>query len=290
MRAVAIDIGGTSIKAGLFIDNKLCKKKEIDTEALKGGEHIFNKVCELINSYNNFDCIGISSAGQINSDEGYVIFANENIPNYTGLQYKKRLEDLYKVAVSVENDVNAAALGEAHFGAATREQDFLCLTYGTGIGGAIVINHNIFHGLNYSAGEFGALITHGNDHKATWNYFEGAYEKYASTTALVNSALLLNAEYDNGKIILENINKQEVLDVFNNWIDEIVIGLVSLTHLFNPSCIILGGGIMANKLVIESINDKIYERLMPNYRKVVIKTAKLGNAAGLYGAVSPFIL
>lgn len=99
MKIVAIDIGGTSIKAGYFIDGQLTSEQEIETGASFGGEHIFKKVCKMIDMYEVFDYIGISTAGQVNSKEGFIIFANENIPDYSGLQFKKRLESLYQVEI-----------------------------------------------------------------------------------------------------------------------------------------------------------------------------------------------
>lgn len=289
MKIVSIDIGGTSIKAGIFVDGTLESYEEIDTNALLGGEHIFQIVCQFVDKCLNFDYIGISTAGQVHSKEGYIVYANENIPNYTGLQFKKRLESTYKVEVFVENDVNAAALGEAYFGAGMEYNDFLCLTYGTGIGGAIVFDRKINHGASYSAGEFGALIVHGKEHQKAWNYFDGAYEKYASTSALMRKAEILNPKYKNGRILFEDIDTTEVKSLVDDWIEEIILGLVSLIHIFNPSCIILGGGIMGRKMIVDQINLLIYERIMPNYRTVKIKNTVLGNQAGLYGAIVPIL-
>lgn len=289
MKIAAIDIGGTSIKAGLFVNGQLTRQQEIDTNAFLGGKSIFQKVCQLIDSYEELNYIGISTAGQVNAEEGYLIFANENIPEYTGMQLKKRLESIYQIEVFVENDVNAAALGEAYFGAGIEAKDFLCLTYGTGIGGAIVMNKEIYHGDSFSAGEFGALIVHGKEHQNTWGYFDGCYEKYASTTALMKKAKQLDPKYTNGRILFEDMEVPEVKELIYDWIEEIVLGLVSLIHIFNPSHIILGGGIMARAMILDRINLLIYERIMPNYRSVIIKNTILGNQAGLYGAIVPIL-
>ena len=289
MKIVSLDIGGTAIKYGIFFDGKISNINETDTNAKLGGENLFNTVCKIINTFDDFDYIAISTAGQVNPLEGYIIYANENIPNYTGVQLKKRLEEIYKVPVFVENDVNAMALGEGYFGAGKDEKDFLCLTYGTGIGGAIVVNREIYYGNSFSAGEFGSIITHGDVRKEKWGYFDGSYEKYASVTALVQKAAELNSSYKNGRILFESIEKDGVKPLINDWIDEVLLGLVTLIHLFNPSCIILGGGIMAQPYVIERIQGQIYDRIMPNYRNVNIKNAQLSNEAGMYGAVTKVI-
>ena len=128
MRILVFDIGGTSIKYGCCIDGKLEETFEIPTEAHLGGRHILNKVISLIEQEENYDAIGISTAGQVNAAEGYIIYANSNIPDYTGIRIRGELEEKFHVPVAVENDVNAAALGEAVCGAGRDHPNFLCLT------------------------------------------------------------------------------------------------------------------------------------------------------------------
>lgn len=114
----------------------------------------------ILRDFSGFGRIGISTAGQVNPETGCIVYANENLPAYTGCNVKKFFEDRFGVPTAVENDVNAAAIGEAAFGAGQGFSDFLCLTYGTGIGGAIVLNGSVYRGATCSAGEFGHLVTH----------------------------------------------------------------------------------------------------------------------------------
>ena len=163
MKILVFDIGGTAIKYGICKNGHLEETKEYPTEAFRGGTHILNTICRLSEQYLPFDAIGISTAGQVNPDEGSIIYANSNIPDYTGTQFKKILQKLFHVPVAVENDVNSAALGEAVFGAGKGKNSFLCLTYGTGVGGAIIENKQVYHGSSFSAGEFGDIITHAEE-------------------------------------------------------------------------------------------------------------------------------
>ena len=113
MKILVFDIGGTAIKYGICTNGHLEETKEYPTEAFRGGTHILNTICRLSEQYLPFDAIGISTAGQVNPDEGSIIYANSNIPDYTGTQFKRILQKLFHVPVAVENDVNSAALGEA---------------------------------------------------------------------------------------------------------------------------------------------------------------------------------
>lgn len=283
MKTVALDIGGTTIKAGEIVDGVLCSSAEYDTDAKQGGEFVIHRAMEIISQYSGFEAIGISTAGQVDSEKGSIRFANENIPNYTGMQVKKILEDRFKTPVAVENDVNAAAIGEAQYGAGKELNDFLCITYGTGIGGAIVINRQIYSGSTFSAAEFGHLITHAGGRDCNCG-LRGCYERYASTGALVRAAADMNPALSNGRVIFEHIDEPEVRAVVDDWIQEILFGLTSLIHIFNPSCIVLGGGIMNEKYIIQKLQTSIYSNIMPSYANVVLKQAQLGNHAGLLGA------
>ena len=284
MKILVFDIGGTSIKYGVCTDHVLGQVQEVPTQAQLGGRHILDKVTALIEQESEYDAIGISTAGQVNADKGYIIYANENIPNYTGIQIREELEREFHVPVVVENDVNSAAMGEAIYGAGRAHKDFLCLTYGTGVGGAIVQNKEVFHGSSFSAAEFGAIVTHAEERINSSNFFDGCYERYASTTALVKMAMAYDPELDNGRKIFARLEDPKVMAILDSWVDEIMLGLSSLTHIFNPSCIILGGGIMVQPLILEKIRQKVSKYIMPSFSHVAIKPAELGNSAGLLGA------
>ena len=284
MKILVFDIGGTSIKYGVCIDNELQNVQETPTNAKLGGRHIMNTLISLIKEQSDYDAIGISTAGQVNSKEGYIIYANQNIPNSTGTQIRKELEELFHVPVTVENDVNAAAMGEAVYGAGKDYSQFLMLTYGTGVGGATVTEKELYYGSSYSASEFGAIITHSDVRLAGNDYFDGCYEKYASTTGLVKMAMEYNPELDNGRKIFENLSDPKVMDILDKWVDEIMLGLATLTHIYNPPCIILGGGIMVQPLIMEKIAKRKSRFIMPSFAHVNLVSATLGNSAGLLGA------
>lgn len=282
-KIAALDIGGTSIKSGVWVNKSIQEIRERDTNAKNGGGYVMERAKEILHSYSGFDAIGISTAGQVDSIKGRIRYANENIPGYTGMQVKEILEKEFSVPVAVENDVNAAAIGEAKFGAGKDQKDFLCITYGTGVGGAIVMDGRVYTGSAFSAGEFGGIIVHPEARKPG-EPFSGCYEKYASTTALVRMAQEYDKTLDSGRKIFSRIDEPEIQALVSRWIDEIVYGLVSVIHIFNPSCIVMGGGVMAQPYIIRQVKEKTQAQIMDSFRNVKLRQAELGNQAGLLGA------
>lgn len=288
MKTLGVDIGGTSIKIGLVDENKkLISFQEYPSFAKEGAEKLIERVINSINSFTEFGAIGISTAGQVNREDGSILYANENIPGYTGIALKKRIGDYFKVPVKVENDVNAAALGEKYFGNGQQYQDFLCITYGTGIGGSIVLNGSIYEGTNGLAGEFGHIITHPGGKRCNCGNL-GCYEMYASTTALVHKAHQLNLNYNNGRSIFLGLQKQDkaIFNVVKNWVYEVAVGLTSLIHIFNPPAIIVGGGIMEQESIINLLRETLKKLTMNSFSDVKLVPARLGNQAGIMGAAA----
>lgn len=286
MKILTFDIGGTAIKYGICNDDfELIEKHSVPTEAKLGGQHIIEKVIEIIESFSDIDRVAISTAGQVDSQNGIVVYSTDNIPYYTGMMVKSIIENKTGIPCFVENDVNSAAVGEAKFGAAIGCSDFICLTYGTGIGGAIFLDGKLYKGSGNSAGELGHMITHAGGKQCTCGG-EGCYECYASAKALLTAIKRNTGEDLNGFQIFEkkNFERPEIRSEIDKWIDEIISGLINIIYIFNPPLIVLGGGILNEDYIIELIDRKIYNKLMDNYKNVNIVRAKLGNDAGMLGA------
>lgn len=284
MKILAFDIGGTEIKYAFCDENfNLTEKKSIPTNAHEGGRRIIERVVEIIKSCDGVDRIGISTAGQVDSVKGEIIFATDSIPGYTGIKIKEIIETETGIPTAVENDVNSAAIGEAVFGAAKGCSDFICLTYGTGIGGAIYLDNKLFTGSSFSAGEFGHFVTHAGGRSCTCGG-AGCYEAYASAGALVRNVAENLGKEMNGREIFKNFSDPEIRCEIDKWIDEIVIGLKGLVYIFNLSLIVAGGGIMNEAYISEEINKRLQNELMQSFRKVKVVKALMGNDANKLGA------
>lgn len=287
MKIMTLDIGGTAVKSGIFCDGSLTDIQETPTEAEKGGKHVAGLAVQIIRRYakhHDFEGIGISTAGQVDSRSGQIIYANDNIPGYTGMKIRSILENEFEKPVAVLNDVNAAALGEARFGAGREEKDFICLTYGTGVGGAIFTGGKLYEGSSFSAGEFGAIVVHPEEREPEKDIFSGCYERYASVTALVRSAEKCCGSITDGRAVFNRLEEPAVRECVDRWIREVVYGLASLVHILNPSCVILGGGVMEQEYVLKEVRKLLGVHLMESFRVISVRKAALGNCAGMTGA------
>lgn len=282
MRIAVIDIGGTAIKSGVYVNGTVTEKRECPTEAEQGAAHVIERVGDIVLDCEGVEAVGISTTGQIDTLEGKVVFAGPNIPGYSGFEIKKILEGYLHLPVAIENDVNAAALGEAYYGAGRGVNNFLCLTYGTGIGGAVIFNGDVYHGHNFAAGEFGAIVVH-PENRNQEDIFSGCYERYASVNALVEKAMEVDPALNSGRAIFARIEEAAVKKLVHDWTKEVAVGLATLIQIFNPALVLLGGGIMDQPMLLPMIRKELDFFIMDSHRDVVLKSAMLGNDAGLYG-------
>ena len=280
MNILAIDIGGTMIKYGLVSsDGEILSTDKIETEAEKGLENILNKIDNIFKRYkkNNPVGIAVSGTGQINGMIGKVIGGNPIIPNWIGTNLVKILEEKDNLPAVLENDVNCVALGEKWIGAGKDLSNFICLTIGTGIGGGIILNNQLFRGENFVAGEFGHTLIK-----------KGEFEQFASTIALIRLVKERTGKILNGKEIFD-LEKKEIVEyqeVISEWIENLTDGLSSIIYCFNPANIILGGGVIGQgKPLINRIKNSLFKKIGPQFKeKLNIIQAKLGNNAGMIGA------
>ena len=281
MRIAVLDIGGTAIKYGVWEAGQLTGLSERPTP-VTCTKDLISEILKIVQTLDKPDALGISTRGQVDGS-GSILYDNGPIEDYTGTPLKAILEDALGIPVWVENDVNAAAWGEACCGAGVGQSDFLCLTYGTAVGGAIILNGQLYKGANWSAGEFGSMQLFSQ--KPAWQGFGGAYyENMASTSALVTAARAVDSSLTNGRQVCGRMDDPLIISVVDQWVRNVSFGLSTLIHIFNPGLIVLGGGLMQNDKIFRQISACTMTQLMPGFECVQLKPAKLGNHAGIIGA------
>lgn len=311
MYYIGIDLGGTNIAAGIVDENlKIVKKDKTPTLASRAPEEIVADMGMLCNrlvknaglTINDIAYVGIASPGAINPETGYIVTSN-NIPfvNYPMTETLRKYFPCEKIYI--ENDANAAALGEALAGAAKGANISVMITLGTGVGGGIIIDGKVYSGFNHYGAELGHIVIDYKGRPCTCGRC-GCWEAYSSATALkriTREKLLVSPDTMMWDMIGNDINNvndmvafaamkkgdkpaQEVVD---EYISYLACGVTNIVNIFQPDIITIGGGICneGDWLLVplrEKVNGEQYTR--SNEKKTEIKVASLGNDAGIIGA------
>lgn len=291
-RYIGIDIGGTAIKYGVIEENgTMVRHYERRTEAEKGGAAVLQKAMEIVREMKKeirkmdkeaeeAAGICISTAGMVDIEKGEIFYSAPLIPHYAGINFKETMEREFGLPCEVENDVNCAGLAEYQSGAAVGSRLSLMLTIGTGIGGSLILNGEVFRGASGSACEIGYM-----------KMGECDFQTLGSAESLVRKVAEWKKEPKeewNGRRVFEEAKRGDVL--CTRAIDEMTEvlgqGIANLCYMMNPEVVVLGGGIMAQekflKNRIEAAVEKYLVSSIAEHTKLVF--AKHGNDAGMLGA------
>lgn len=282
---LCFDIGGTSIKYGNAKeqDGKLllteCEEMPTDAKQI-GGPGIVQRILEKTEAWREkylIEGVAISTAGMVDSASGVIQYANENIPGYTGCNLKAAVEQRFHLLCSVENDVNCAALGEVTYGAGKGASSVLCMTVGTGVGGAVVLDRKIWHGHTGSAGEVGYMPVGGK-----------SFESRGSVSALIRYVEERKGTVLDGRQIfsLAKEGDEDCIDAIDSMCEVLAQGIACGICLLDPEKVILGGGIMAQGEYLGPVLKKHLRTYVSSYflESCEVIFAALGNRAGMAGA------
>jgi len=292
---IAVDLGGTNLKIGL-IDSKyrIIDKQVISTPSLLSREKLIDTISDSIKSIlknNNLTKkqllgIGLGVPGPVDARQGVVHFF-PNIPGWKRVRLRSILKNKLGLAAYVDNDAKLMCLAEYKIGAAKNTRNAVCITLGTGVGGGIIIEGQLYRGFNNSAGEIGHIPI--NEHGPVCNCGGMAcLESYVG-----NAKILSQAGAIFGKGI--SLEKLSILSKDGNKMAQGIwkkaglrlgVALSGVVNLLNPDCIVVGGGVAAaGKILFDSIRKAIINRAMgPQAKHVKVLKAALGNDAGLIGA------
>ena len=277
---ITIDVGGTSIKYGLWNEDRhvLFSKGKMATPKNING---FYQILEIIVA--NFkdeqvDGIGFSIPGAVDQKRG-IIGGISALPYIHNFPIQAAIEERLRLPVTLENDANCAALAEVSIGAARNMKNIMFFIIGTGVGGAVVINRQVVHGSHRLGGEFGMLLGHGNQRLSFLGTAVHMAEKYnrANNTDLTGREVLKLAE--DGDL--------NALKYTNAMFYNLAKAIYNLQFVIDPDAIILGGGVSANKYFIDTLQKTIdYLVASVDDIKLVPKMvpAKYHNDANLIGA------
>lgn len=315
--SIGVDLGGTNLRiAAVDSDGKLLEKLTLGAEVSRGRDFIISEMCNAIESlrskYHNSGelvGIGIGVPGFIDMAAGMVM-ESPNLPDWKSFPVRDEIERRLNTTVILENDANSAAMGEKWLGAGRQFDHMAMYTLGTGVGGGLVFNGRLWHGMTGMAGELGHFNVYPDGHPCGCGG-RGCLEQYASATAVVRMAReaidrnesteFERLSHDQGQFTSRSIYNLAVQGeaaarkVFEQVGRALGIGIGSMVNALNLPMYVIGGGVSSAwdafaPTMFEEMKSRssIYRLTSPERlgldRGTVITRALLGSDAGLYGA------
>lgn len=297
-----IDIGGTTVKLGLFqTDGTLLDKWEIVTRTANGGEAILPDIAKSIaekseeRGIKTEDIIGLGVGVPAATKDG-VVKSTANL-GWGYKDVKKELEELTGCQVRVGNDANVAALGEMWKGGGQGYQNQIMVTLGTGVGGGIILDGHIHTGVRGAGGEIGHLCVESKEEEACGCGRCGCLEQYASATGIVRLAKKRLAENSDDTVLcLDSVTAKDVFDavkagdqvameIAEKFGEYLGTALSEIAVILDPELFVIGGGVSrAGEVLLDYIKKNYLKTALWDNDKVEFALAKLGNDAGIYGA------
>jgi len=315
--SIGVDLGGTNLRiAAVDSDGKLLEKLTLGAEVSRGREFVITEMCKAIETvrakYNGSGQllgIGIGVPGFIDMAAGMVM-ESPNLPDWKSFPVRDEIEQRLNTTVILENDANSAAMGEKWLGAGRQYDHMAMYTLGTGVGGGLVLNGRLWHGMTGMAGELGHFNVYADGHPCGCGS-RGCLEQYASATAVVRMAHeaiargeseeLEKLSHDPGQFTSRSIynlavqGEHAAKKVFENVGRALGIGIGAMVNALNLPMYVIGGGVssawdaFATTMFEEmKFRSSIYSLTSPDRigheKGTIITRALLGSDAGLYGA------
>ncbi|HGA2245800.1 TPA: ROK family glucokinase [Streptococcus agalactiae] len=312
-KLLGIDLGGTTIKFGILtLEGEVQEKWAIETNTLENGRHIVSDIVESLKhrlslyglTKDDFLGIGMGSPGAIDRTSKTVTGAF-NLNWADTQEVGSVIEKEVGIPFFIDNDANVAALGERWVGAGANNPDVVFVTLGTGVGGGVIADGNLIHGVAGAGGEIGHMIVDPENGFTCTCGNKGCLETVASATGVVRVARQLAEQYEGSSAIKAAIDNGDTVtskdifiaaedgDKFANSVVERVsryLGLAAanISNILNPDSVVIGGGVSAAGEFLRSRVEKYFVTFaFPQVKKSTkIKIAELGNDAGIIGAAS----
>ena len=306
MCQIGVDIGGTAIKSVLVSSGQVLACKSIPTDIEAGPDKIIKDIAGLIKELKELSegrvitGVGIGCPGAINSKTGMVDHAYNLKWDFVPLAAK--LRELVGYPIRLSNDANAAAFGEARYGAGKNYKNSVFVTIGTGIGSGIIIDGKLYEGNQSKGAEIGHIVIRSGSEPCTCGR-RGCFEAYSSATSLIRDTVRAmkknpdsklwqvakSVDQVNGKTVFDAVmlNDKTAKSVFNHYIKMLGEGLVNIANSLRPEAIILGGGVCAQgEVILKPLRKFVAKYSFGDGPMVDILTASLKNDAGAIGAAA----
>lgn len=302
---VGLDLGGTNLKYALGTEtgDVLVKLNRPSLASKSQGtifENMFAAVEELlaeaINRGEKISAIGVGSPGNIDFESGQLIGNAPNLASWKDAAIKKNFQENFNIPTWVDNDANLMALAEARKGAGQDYNTIVCITLGTGIGGGIIINNEIYRGTHSSAAEIGHIIIEFGGRPCNCGNL-GCLEAYAAAPAMVDryrrklkrSGVFYDIENLSTELIFQKAEMNEDLakETIMETCDYLGTGIAGIVHIIDPEIVIIGGGIAeAGAEFISRIEWVVKNTVLkPIAEKIKVVKANLNKEAGVIGAI-----
>ncbi|WP_299488252.1 ROK family protein [Acaryochloris sp. IP29b_bin.137] len=278
---LGIDLGGTAIKLGCCSPQGTCVRSiTVPTPQPSTPEPVVDAIATAVHTLDpdkTLPVIGIGMPGPADNT-GRIARVSINLDDWLDVPLAEWIEDKTGRPTTIANDANCAGLGEALYGAGQPFQNLIMLTLGTGVGGAIIMDGELYTGRDGAAGELG-LITLWPDGPPCNSGNNGSLEQFASVRAIRRDHQCEPHE-------LAARGDDAAIAFWQDYGRNLGAGLASLIYVLTPEAVILGGGIAAStELFLPWVQAEIERRVMPTSREnLVILPAALGNQAGMIGA------
>lgn len=301
---IASDLGGTNLRmAAIDSDGNILYRTKRDTPKAERADEIVVALTETaeecissVKDSGDVAAVAIAAPATVSAEKGIILKA-PNVPALDGFRIVAALESKLGLKTILENDANAAAVGENWLGASQGVENSICVTLGTGVGGGIIINGNILQGVDGTAGEIGHICVEPFGAPCGCGS-RGCLEQYSSATAVVRQTQELAAKYSNSELpqkqrltskdIYEaGLNGDELaLEVFRKQGFYLGIALGGLINVLNPEVIVIGGGASAGwDLFMPHLEEQLEIRAWREPRvRARLNKALLGDDAGILGA------
>lgn len=296
--SVGIDFGGTSVKLGVCRDGELLLTDEpIPTANYQGPAPLITemaaRVAKLREQFPEIAAIGVGVPGLVDFDHGFVHILT-NVPGWKHVPLKAILGEKTGLPVIVENDANAMAYAEFRYGAGRGLNNVVALTMGTGIGGGLILNGQLYRGSGCAAGEIGQMSIHFDGVPGHYGNL-GALEKYTGNQQIAEHAMRRYAEAHVQKTAEDCTPKKiaeaaqagddiarQIWDEVADWLGT---SLASIAWLLNPDAFVIGGGVaQAGDLIFGPLNRKVQSMLSTVvWERLQILPARFSNESGIIG-------